>query len=100
MEGGGCRRDHFEQAAKSGFRAPQMDLPPFPKELARAWDWFHHLNMKRQVSASFGGIIYQPITNTELESWCRYTGNRPTYIERRAIDILDLTYIEVFSKRG
>lgn len=100
METGGCRRDHLEQAAKTGFRSPQLDLPPFPSELSRAWIWFHEIALKRQVAATMGGIIYQPIGHGELESWCRYTGERPTYLERRAIDILDLTYIQVFSKRG
>lgn len=84
----------------SGIRPPQLDLPPFPLELLQAWEWFHDLNLKRQVAIGMAGMIYQPITLSELDSWCRYTGNKPTYIERRALDILDLTYIQVFSKRG
>lgn len=39
--------------------------------------------------------VQQPLTYTELDAWSRYTGNRPTYLERRAIDTFDKVYIEV-----
>lgn len=95
MESGGTLRDHYEQAQKQlGERITALDTPPCPPLLLRAWFWFWDLARKRQVAVGMRAVM-QPITYTELEAWSRYTGNRPTYLERRAIDVFDRAFIDV-----
>lgn len=71
-----------------------LHYDPCPAPLLRAWEWFWILTRKRQVAVGMGAVP-QPLTYTELDSWCRYTGNRPSFIERRAIDVFDQVYLEV-----
>lgn len=95
MPTGGCLRDHYEQAKKGGAGVPQLDTPPLPPIFLPAWIWFWELNARRQSSVGPTAVIPQPIPYTEIEAWARYTGRRPSYLERKAIDVFDRSYLEV-----
>jgi hypothetical protein len=41
------------------------------------------------------GAVMQPLTYQELDAWTRYTGTRPTYLERKALDVFDQVFLEV-----
>lgn len=71
-----------------------LHFDPCPALLLRAWFWFWELSPKRQIAVGMAGVP-QAIPYTEIEAWCRYTGNRPTYLERKALDAFDRAYLEV-----
>lgn len=45
------------------------------------------------------GAVYLPLTYIELQAWTQYTGNRPTYLERRAIDAFDAEFTKIMNAR-
>ena len=97
MPTGGCLRDHLLQVKDMTGTTPPELLIGCPEGFGRAWTWFLDLNRKRQIQGGMQ-VIYLPITYSELEAWSRYTGNRPSFLERWAIDVLDRAYLTEMNK--
>ena len=89
---GGDLRSHLQQVEKISGHTPKELLIECPEGFGRAWSWFQEINRKRQIQVGMQ-VVYLPVTYTEMDAWTRYTGNRPSFLERWALDILDRAYL-------
>lgn len=82
IEGKTTRRSHFRQVEKQTGRIVDELHPDPPPECAlHIWAWF------ADIRNSYDGSV--PVPPSEVEAWCRLTGNTLLPWEYRAIRQLD-----------
>ena len=68
----------------------QLDIEPFPYEIAHVWDWWLTLQASRPIGMQSGHITY-----SEICSWSTLLKINPTPFEVRCIMALDSLYLAV-----
>lgn len=86
------KREHLLQVEKSTKRKPKdLENPhEFPRLLSHVWSFFCELQSAR--TAGFSGA--NPLSYSEIESWCRLSGNSLTPYDVAVIKQLDNTYMK------
>jgi hypothetical protein len=68
-------------------------IPEFPDAFGYVWDWFISLHNTRQI-----GMAACPITELEIDAFCRNRGMRMSLFELEAIRTLDRLALTDYSK--
>ena len=65
-----------------------------PEGTAHVWGWFVELSTTRQC-----GFTANPITWAEIHGWSVLTGVRPTLLEMKWIQMLDMEFLKVVREK-
>jgi hypothetical protein len=84
----------MQAARQTGKWYAELDTPDIPFEMWNEWEWFMDLNSRR--SAGFSGP--DPLSYQEMIAWMRYTGVRPSPLQRRMLVDLDRTFLAVYGE--
>ncbi|RKG68646.1 hypothetical protein D7V80_11650 [Corallococcus sp. CA054B] len=72
-----------------------LEAPPLPEALAHVWGWFAELSNARGA----GAFTLNPISFSDMESWVRLSGHRPTSSEVQLLRRLDEAFLVEVSKK-
>ena len=91
---GSSKRSHLESLARqTGIMQDELVPVDVHPCVMHIWEWFTKLSHKRTVGMSAG-----PIASLEIEAWCRLHDVVMSPFEVRAIEALDLVYLQASAK--